>query len=81
MTLYFINGSHQQKYLVESDYIEDIIDIIIDFFESHNSFPHMLTVRREKEDIRIAMANTREHFRITNVSAEGELALTEWIEG
>ena len=81
MTLYFINGSHQQKYLVESDYIEDIIDIIIDFFESHNSFPHMLTVQRENEDIRIEMTNTREHFRITDVSAEDEEAVTEWIEG
>lgn len=77
MTLYFINGSKQSKELVESDYAEDIIDTIIDFFESHNRFPHIMTVDRNDSDLEIAMANTTEHFLITEVQEEDEIVIRE----
>lgn len=51
MTLYFVNGSKQKKYIIESDYGEDIIDMIIDFFETHNRFPHMLSTTRAENNL------------------------------
>lgn len=79
MILYFINGSMQSKELIESDYAEDIIDIIIDFFESHGAFPHMLEGTRDGEDFLIRWPNTREHFRIKDVGEDEENTIREWM--
>lgn len=72
MYLYFVNGSKQRKELVESDYVEDIIDVMIDFFETHNRFPHVMQAVRKDEFVMIIMANTSEHFLVTDVSEEDE---------
>lgn len=81
MTVYFVNGSLQKKKLIESDYAEDMIDIILDFFESHGSIPHMLEIRREQTDLLVVLPNTREHFLITDVGAEDEQIFADWING
>lgn len=80
MILYFVNGSRQRKYLIESDYAEDIIDVVIEFFESHNRFPHKLALVVVGEEIRIEIANTYEHFLITeSIDADIDL-IKEWID-
>lgn len=80
MKLLFVNGSKQQKKIVESDYMEDIIDMILDFFETHNRFPHVMYMEEEDDYTCIKIAGTAEHFRITDVDEEGKKALTEWLE-
>lgn len=79
MTLYFVNGSKQKKYIIESDYGEDIIDMIIDFFETHNRFPHMMQIARVESNLIIRMANSSEHFLVEDVDEENETMITEWI--
>ena len=79
MTLYFVNGSKQKKYIIESDYGEDIIDMIIDFFETHNRFPHLMKIAREESNLIICMANSSEHFLVEDVDEENETMITEWI--
>ena len=79
MTLYFVNGSKQKKYIIESDYGEDIIDMIIDFFETHNRFPHLMQIARVESNLIIRMANSSEHFLVEDVDEENETMITEWI--
>lgn len=80
MILYFVNGGKQKKYLVKSDYAEDIIDVIIEFFESHNRFPHRLELVVVDDEIIVKMANTTEHFLITEVASEDVDLIKEWID-
>lgn len=70
MKLYFIYGNKQKKSLVESDYADDIYDVIISFFEDHNSFPHVITLGRNEGDAVVSIPNTLEHFLILDVSDE-----------
>ena len=79
MILYFVNGSKQKKKIIESDYGEDIIDMIIDFFETHNRFPHMMQIARVESNLIIRMANSSEHFLVEDVDEENETMITEWI--
>ena len=79
MTLYFVNGSKQKKYIIESDYGEDIIDMIIDFFEKHNRFPHMLSITNEDDNLIINIINSSEHFLVEDIDGENEDIITEWI--
>lgn len=78
MVLYFVNGSKQRKEVVESDYAEDMIDVIIDFFESHHKFPHVMKTVRIDQNLMITMENTAEHFLITDVNADDETEITKW---
>lgn len=80
MILYFVNGSKQKKYLVESDYAEDIIDVMIEFFESHNRFPHKLELVAVDNEIIVQIANTTEHFLVTETAAEDTDLIKEWID-
>ena len=80
MILYFVNGSKQKKYLVESDYAEDIIDVIVEFFESHNRFPHRLELVVADDEIIVKIANTTEYFLITEVASEDADLIKEWID-
>jgi len=80
MILYFVNGSKQRKYLIESDYAEDIIDVVIEFFESHNRFPHKLELVTGEEEIIVQIANTSEHFLITESTEEDVDVIKEWID-
>lgn len=80
MIIYFVNGSKQKKYLVESDYAEDIIDVIIEFFESHNRFPHKLELGVMDDELLVKIANTTEHFLITEASVEDVDMIKEWID-
>ena len=44
MLLYFINNSKQNKILLETDFIEDIYDEILSFFEEYRIYPHYVKV-------------------------------------
>lgn len=44
MLLYFTNNSKQNKILLETDYVEDIYDEILTFFEEYHIYPHYVKV-------------------------------------
>lgn len=44
MLLYFTNNSKQNKILLETDYVEDIYDEILTFFEEYHIYPHYIKV-------------------------------------
>lgn len=79
MTLYFVNGSKQRKELIESDYAEDIIDVMLDFFEEHSRFPHILEYVRCKEGAQIMLGHSAEHFYIEDIGEDAEAEINEWI--
>lgn len=77
MTLYFVNGSKQKKNIIESDFGEDIIDMIIDFFESHKRFPHILEIVDEADKLIIKINNSSEHFLIEDIDEENKKIIAE----
>lgn len=66
--------------MVESDYAEDIIDVMIEFFESHNRFPHRLELVVVDNEIIVQIVNTTEHFLITEATSEDVDLIKEWID-
>lgn len=79
MELRFVNGSNQKKKIIESDYMEDIIDMIIDFFETHNRFPHVMYLEHENDNICVSFIGTCEHFEILHVDEDGKCELADWV--
>lgn len=72
MILYFVNGSQQKKKLIESDFADDIYDMLIGFFEDHGHYPRFLECKREDESIVISFESASEHFLIENVNDSDE---------
>lgn len=70
MILYFINGSHQQKVLLESDYVEDLYDILLGFFEDHGRYPHFLTLERVGDSCEIHFESSSEYFFLEGADDE-----------
>ena len=64
MQCYFENGSKQRKLLVETDYAEDIFDVIEGFFEEHGHKPHILIPIVSDGVLRIGMQSGCETFVI-----------------
>ena len=62
MILYFVNGSHQQKLLLESDYADDLYDVMIGFFEEHGKYPHFLEMDRFDGSCEIHFESASEYF-------------------
>lgn len=76
MELYFVYGNKQKKKLVESDYADDIYDVVLAFFEEHKVFPHILRLERDGADAIISMPNTAECFCISNIDNEQYMELS-----
>ena len=70
MHLYFINGSKQEKKLATSDYIEDLFDVMLEFFESHQRFPHFLHTNLLVDKIEIRFESPCEYFVILKATSQ-----------
>ena len=70
MFLYFVNGSHQQKLLLESDYADDLYDIMIGFFEEHGRYPHFLEMERYDDYCEVHFESATEYFLLSDVDSE-----------
>ena len=69
MHCYFENGSKQKKLLVETDYTEDIFDVIEGFFEEHGHRPHVLIPIVKDGTLRIGMDSGCEAFVIDEIAS------------
>lgn len=77
MHCYFENGSKQKKLLVETDYAEDILDVMEGFFEEHGHRPHVLTPIRKENSLRLSMESGCEAFVIDDISEDQVTELLE----
>lgn len=79
MLLFFTNDSKQKKKLIETDYVEDIYDVIESFFEDHGFRPHF--VKTEFEPVwKISFGSTSEYFFVENYSQENIDEAKEYIQ-
>ncbi len=62
MKLYFTNNTKKRKFLLETDYEEDIYDEIACFFEEHHFQPHFLEKVVEDGETRIRFESQTEYF-------------------
>ena len=62
MLLYFTNNSKQKKVLIETDYVEDIYDEIMAFFEDYKIRPHLIEIRNEESGCSIGWESQSEFF-------------------
>lgn len=60
----------QKKYLIETDYTEDIYDVIEDFFESKGHRPHVLIPTYELGVLMIRFGRGNEGFVIEDINKE-----------
>lgn len=79
MILYFINGSYQKKKLMESDYADDIYDMLTAFFEEHKHFPRFLKCKRADDSLIINFESVTEHFLVDDASESDEEELSKYI--
>lgn len=70
MHCYFENSSKQKKFLVETDYTEDIIDVMEGFFEEHGHRPHVLIPVMKDNVLRIGIESGCEAFVIDEINEE-----------
>lgn len=72
MKLYFVNGSKQRKFMLETDYVDDIYDEIEAFFCEHHFEPHFLVTKRAENEWQIRFESQSEYFAIENVDDADE---------
>lgn len=70
MTLYFVNGSRQMKKLMESDYADDLYDVMMGFFEEHGKYPHFLETERVDDGLKIRFESQCEYFYLQGAEEE-----------
>lgn len=80
MKLFFVLGSKQQKFLIETDYVEDIVDVMISFFEDHGKFPHMLHLEHELNNLKIYLNSGSEYFLINEIDQDILMEMQEYID-
>jgi len=68
--LYFVNGSHQKKKLIESDFADDLYDVLMDFFEEHKHFPRFLQMENKDKAVRITFESASEHFLVEDINED-----------
>jgi len=64
MRLYFTGCSKQMKFLIDTDYVEDIYDEIEAFFEEHKIRPHIIELRQAHAGYEIWFGSMSEKFVI-----------------
>ena len=77
MRLYFTNDSRQKKLISESDYVEDLYDEMIMFFDDHHKYPHFIEANIEDSVIKIEFGSDTEYFYI---DSDDEDILDEFME-
>lgn len=77
MKLYFCGGNKQEKFLFESDYVDDLYDVMIAFFEEHRYFPHFIRLERKEDCLFLFFTHTKECFIIKNAVDECEEELRD----
>lgn len=77
MKVYFTNDSKQKKTLMESDYAEDIYDVVIAFFEEHHTFPHFLHLEKKGDNAQVSFGSMTEFFVIEDLMDEDYEELEE----
>ena len=80
MKLYFTNDSKQKKTLIESDFIEDIFDEMMAFFDANRIWPHFLEPAYDEGSIKISFGSTSEYFVVLDVTEIDLEELKEFIE-
>lgn len=75
MEMFFENSSKQKKKLIVTDYIEDLYDVIEDFFEEHKHRPHLLSFKLEGNECHISFESGCEGFVIENITSPGVIEL------
>lgn len=80
MLLYFTNNS-KQKNLIKTDYIEDVYDEIIAFFEDYKIRPHFIKVENFGAGCKITWNSQTEMFVCEDVMAEEIEELKDLLEG
>ena len=80
MKIIFVNGSKQQKCLLESDYADDLFDTMIGFFEEHGKYPHFLKAQTEGEDLKITFESQSEYFLLSGASEEQREEFSGFLE-
>lgn len=80
MILYFVNGSRQKKFLLQSDFVDDIYDVIIGFFEEHGKFPHILTGMKKDDKFEVHFDNSCEVFLIEDADNDNQNELMNIIK-
>ena len=80
MILYFINGSHQRKLLLESDYVDDLYDMLIGFFEEHGKYPHFLKLERLSDNCEIHFESSSEYFMLEGADDEQVNEFSEFVD-
>lgn len=65
--MYFENSSKQKKKLITTDYIEDIYDVMEDFFEEHKRRPHLLHMENVENNLKITFESGCEGFLISDM--------------
>ena len=81
MLLYFTNNSKQKKVLIETDYIEDVYDEILAFFEDYKIRPHFIMVDSIDIGCKIFWNSQTEMFICEDVIAEEIEELKVLFEG
>lgn len=68
MKLYFTNDSKQKKTLIESDYIDDIFDEMMAFFDANRTWPHFLNPIYNERMIEIRFGSSSEYFVVLDAN-------------
>ncbi len=80
MKIIFVNGSKQHKCLLESDYVDDLFDTMIGFFEEHGKYPHFLKAQTAGEDLKVTFESQSEYFLLSGASGEEREEFSELLE-
>ena len=56
--------------MIESDYADDLYDMLIGFFDEHNRYPHFLKCERLNNACKISFESTSEFFLIDGADDE-----------
>lgn len=81
MEMYFENSSKQKKKLIKTDYIEDIYDVMEDFFEEHKRRPHLLKMKMERNILRISFETGCEGFVVDGIEESQIQELKDMLAG
>ena len=70
MILYFTNSSRQKKILADTDYVEDVYDEILGFFEYHKIKPHFIKLDKMDAGYKVCWNSQSEYFGCEGITAD-----------
>lgn len=70
MILYFTNSSKQKKMLIETDYVEDVLDGILAFLEEYRIRPHFMCISANENRYIITWESWSEMFVCEGMTEE-----------